>query len=345
MAQLVSIVVPCFNAQRWLGAALDSLQRQTHRELEILAVDDASTDGTFALLTERARSDPRIRPFRLERNGGPSAAANHALDQARGAFIARLDADDEALPQRLEVQLAFLQQTGIDLCGSWFVDVGRGLPRTMRWPHEEAAVKAGLLFQNPICHPTLMARRAVFEAFRYVDDQRLAEDYDLFSRASARFRMALVPQALTRYRRHPAQASQTRRDALEAATRAIRIANLERQGFAPTPQEQRLHNLIRAPQSIGRREDLAGIERWLERLLAPQGDAAAQRLVASQWLRACIRAAPLGLDMWRAWRGSKLRVAAGAGARADADLLALALLRLDYSGVAFSWLRTLGLSA
>jgi glycosyltransferase involved in cell wall biosynthesis len=342
---LVSVVVPCFNAQRWLGAALDSLQRQTHRELEVLAVDDASTDGTAALLAERARRDPRLRVFRLERNRGPSAAANRALDEARGAFIARLDADDEALPQRLEAQLAFLQQTGIDLCGSWFVDIGRGLPRNMRWPHEEAAVKAGLLFQNPICHPTLMARRAVFEAFRYVDDQRLAEDYDLFSRASARFRMALVPQALTRYRRHPAQASQLRRDALEAATRAIRIANLERQGFAPTPQEQRLHNLIRAPQSIGRLEDLAGIERWLERLLAAQADPAARRLVASQWLRACIRAAPLGLDMWRAWRASNLRAAADAGARADTDLLALATLRLDYAGAAFSWLRTLGLSA
>lgn len=345
MAQLVSIVVPCFNAQRWLGAALDSLQRQTHRELEILAVDDASSDGTWALLTERARGDARIRPFRLERNAGPSAAANRALDEARGAFVARLDADDEALPERIATQLAFLRETGVDLCGSWFVDIGRGLPRTMRWPHEEAAVKAGLLFQNPICHPTLMARRAVFDAFRYVDDQRLAEDYDLFSRASARFRMALVPRALTKYRRHPAQASQVKRDALEAATRAIRLATLERQGFAPTPQEQRLHNLIRAPHSIERVEDLAGIERWLERLLAAQADPAARRLVASQWLRACIRAAPLGLDMWRAWRGSKLRAAAGAGARADTDLFALALLRLDYAGAAFAWLRTLGLSA
>ena len=340
---VVSIIMPCFNAQRWLGAALDSLQRQTHRELEILAVDDASTDGTFALLTERARSDPRIRPFRLERNGGPSAAANHALDQARGAFIARLDADDEALPRRLEAQLAFLQQTGIDLCGSWFVDIGRGLPRTMRWPHEEAAVKAGLLFQNPICHPTLMARRAVFEAFRYVDGQRLAEDYDLFSRASTRFRMALVPQALTRYRRHPAQASQLKRDALEAATRAIRLANLERQGFAPTPQEQRLHNLIRAPRSIGRLDDLLGIERWLRKLHDAHADAAARRLVASQWLRACIRAAPLGGDMWRAWRESGLRAAAGGGA--DLELRALAFARLDYAGATFGWLRRLGLAA
>jgi glycosyltransferase involved in cell wall biosynthesis len=345
MAPLVSVVVPCFNAQRWLGTALASLQRQTHRELEVVAVDDASTDGTAALLAQHARADARIRVFRLERNGGPGMAANRALAECRGSFIARLDADDEALPERIEAQLAFLRQSGVDLCGSWFVDYGPGLARTVRWPHEEAAVKAGLLFGNPICHPTLLARREVFDAFRYVDDQRLAEDYDLVSRASARFRMALVPRALTRYRRHPAQASTLRRDALEAVTRRIRLDNLARQGISATPEEQRLHNLVRAPYSIGRLDDLLGIERWLRKLHDAQADPAARRLVASQWLRACIRAAPLGRDMWRAWRGSDLRAAAGAGGRADLDLRALALARLDYAGAAFAWLRRLGLAA
>ena len=342
MAPLVSVVVPCFNAQRWLGAALDSLQRQTHRELEIVAVDDASTDGTAAVLAERAGADSRIRAFRLERNAGPGAAANRALAECQGAFIARLDADDEALPERIETQLAFLRRTGVDLCGSWFVDYGPGLHRTVRWPHEEAAVKAGLLFGNPICHPTLLARREVFDAFRYGDEQRLAEDYDLLSRASTRFRMALVPRALTRYRRHPAQASTLKRDALEAVTRRIRLENLARQGIAATPEEQRLHNLVRAPRSIERLDDLLGVERWLRRLRDAHADPAARRLVASQWLRACIRAAPLGRAMWQAWRASELRAEAGG---ADLELRALALARLDYAGPAFAWLRRLGLAA
>jgi hypothetical protein len=344
MAPLVSIVMPCFNAGRWLGAALDSLQRQTHRELEIVAVDDASTDGTARLLAERARSDPRVRPIHLERNQGPGAAANRGLAVSRGRFIARLDADDEALPERLEVQLAFLQQTGVDLCGSWFVEVGQGIPRTTRWPHTEAAVRAGLLFQSPICHPTVMARREVFERHPY-GDQRLAEDYDVFSRASVEFRLANVPRALTRYRRHPGQASQAHRDAMETVTRTIRLATLARQGIAATAEEQRFHNLIRAPASIRQLEDLRGIERWLLKLRDARQHPDSRQVIASQWLRACIRAAPLGIAMWRAWRGSPLRAAAGAGARADTDLLALALLRLDYAGAAFFWLRRLGLSA
>lgn len=345
MAPLVSIVMPCFNAGRWLGAALDSLQRQTLRDLEIIAVDDASTDATPGLLAQRARSDPRVRPVRLERNLGPGAAANRGLAESRGQFIARLDADDLAMPGRLEAQLAFLRQTGVDLCGSWFVEFGQGLPRTTRWPHAETAVKAGLLFQSPICHPTVMARRQVFERHPYRPDARLAEDYDLFSRASAEFRLANVPRALVRYRRHPGQASHAWRDAMEAATRPIRLANLARQGIAATREEQRLHNLIRAPASIGRLDDLRGIEQWLRKLHAAQADVEARRVIASQWIRACIRAAPLGRAMWQAFRDSPLRQAAGGGGGADVDLRVLAALRLDYRGRAFGGLRRFGLSA
>jgi len=345
MAPLVSIVMPCFNAGRWLDAALDSLQRQTHRELEIVAVDDGSTDGTAGLLAQRARADPRVRPVRLERNVGPGAAANRGLAESRGRFIARLDADDVAMPGRLEAQLAFLQQTGVDLCGSWFVEFGQGIPRTTRWPHTEAAVKAGLLFQNPICHPTVMARRQVFERHPYRPDSRLAEDYDLFSRASAEFRLANVPRALVRYRRHPGQASQAWRDAMEAVTRSIRLANLARQGIAATPEEQRLHNLIRAPGSIDRLDDLLGIEQWLRKLLAAHAEVNARQVIASQWIRACIRAAPLGRAMWQAFRASPLREAAGGGGGAGVDLRVLAALKLDYRGRAFAWLRRFGLSA
>lgn len=345
MSALVSAVMPCFNAARFLDAALDSLLRQTHAELEVVAVDDGSTDATAAILERRARFDPRIRVVRLERNQGIVAALNRGLDEARGAFIARLDADDVALPERLAVQLEFLHQHRLDLCGSWFVEFGQGLARITRWPHAEAAVKAGLLFQNPLCHPTVLARRQVFERHRYREEYRLSEDYDLFSRASAGFRLANVPRALTRYRRHPGQATQARREAMEAVARRIRLETLARQGFAPTAEEQRLHNLIRAPASIDRLDDLHGIERWLGTLLAAHADPDARQVIASQWLRACIRAAPLGGRMWRAWRNSPLRAAAGAGRGVDLDLRALTLLRLDYAGAAFFWLRRLGLSA
>ncbi|MGH8441362.1 MAG: hypothetical protein ACRETF_00475, partial [Nevskiaceae bacterium] len=257
----------------------------------------------------------------------------------------RMDADDIALPHRLRVQREFLEASGVDLCGSWFVEFGQGIPRAVRWPHVETAVRAHLLFQNPICHPTVLARRQVFDQCRYREDYRFGEDYDLFSRAAEKFRLANVPQPLLRYRRHPGQSTQARRDVMEAFTRQIRLASLARQGFVPDAEEQRLHNLIRGPQSIRRLDDLHGIEAWLGKLLAAHADAPARAVVASQWIRACIRAAPLGAAMWRAYRHSGLRAAAGAGARADFDLAVLAALRLDYEGPTFFRLRRLGLSA
>lgn len=345
MAARVSIVMPCFNAARWLPRTLATLARQDYPDFEIVAVDDGSTDATGAVLEAHAASDPRIRVIRIARNVGIVGALNRGLDEARGEFIARIDADDEALPQRLSVQVQFLQRHDLGLCGSWFVEFGQGISRAVNWPHEEAAVRAVLLFQNPICHPTVLARRRLFERFRYREDQRLAEDYDLFSRASAEFRLALVPQVLLRYRRHSGQATQAQREAMEAVTRRIRLANLERQGIPASPEEQRLHNLVRAPASIDRLDDLDGIERWLGKVLAAQAAPEARRAVASQWQRACIRAAPLGTAMWRAWRRSPLRAAAGAGLRADADLFVLSRLRLDYAARPFEWLRRFGLSA
>lgn len=104
MAARVSIVMPCFNAARWLPRTLATLARQDYPDFEIVAVDDGSTDATGAVLEAHAASDPRIRVIRIARNVGIVGALNRGLDEARGEFIARIDADDEALPQRLSVQ-------------------------------------------------------------------------------------------------------------------------------------------------------------------------------------------------------------------------------------------------
>jgi hypothetical protein len=256
-----------------------------------------------------------------------------------------MDADDICDSNRLSSQLAFLQATGCDFCGSWFVEFGQGPARTVRWPHTEPALRAAMLFQNTLCHPTVMARREVFDRYRYREEYTLAEDYDLFGRALREFRAANVPIALLRYRRHPGQATQARREAMEAVTRKIRLEILEAQGIAATLDERRVHNMIRSPQSIREKSDLLAIESWLFKLLTLQGDEGAERVVASQWTRACVRAAPLGLDMLRTYRASSLTSLAQSGPAATIDLGILALTRLDYGSKAFSFLRRAGLSA
>ncbi|GAB4468432.1 MAG: glycosyltransferase family 2 protein [Burkholderiaceae bacterium] len=104
---LVSIVTPAYRAARFIGETIRSVQVQTYREFEMLVVDDCSPDETAAIVQRFAASDPRIRLLRQQTNGGPAAARNRALAEARGRWIAFLDSDDTWLPQKLEKQLAF----------------------------------------------------------------------------------------------------------------------------------------------------------------------------------------------------------------------------------------------
>lgn len=343
--KLISVILPFHNASQWLPAAVHSLSNQTGTLYEIIVIDDGSSDCGSALIEQKTRAGLPLRLIRNERNLGIVASLNRGLDVAQGRFIARMDADDICMPNRLARQVTFLEDTGTDVCGSWFVEFGQGPPRTVRWPHTQSALRAAMLFQNSICHPTVMARREVFERFRYREEYRLVEDYDLFGRACAEFRMANVPEPLLRYRRHPQQATQAKRDAMEAVTQRIRLEILHRQGFKATPNEQRLHNLIRAPYSIRDLDDLRGIETWLFKLHAAHEDEDARRVIASQWMRACIRAAPLGRAMWKAFRASPLREAAGVSATTILDLAALAASKLDYRSAPFAILRRFGLSA
>ena len=345
MPALISVVMPCYNAALWLDVAIDSILRQTHDELELLAVNDGSTDATPEILTQAARRDSRVHVLGGDTNTGIVAALNLGLDQARGAYIARMDADDIALPKRFERQLAFLQETDIHLCGSWFMEFGRGISRGVRWPHREMELRTAMLFQNSICHPTLMAKRSVFEKLRYRDGYRLAEDYDLYARAYGEFRLANVPEILLRYRRHAGQTTQAKREAMEEVTRRIRLETLQVQGYASSVEERRLHNLVRAPVSLHDEADLKGIEAWLLKLSGQMQDEDARRVVAQQWIRACIRAAPLGKRMWALYKASPLRTAAMASRVHDLDLLLLSLFKLEYRSRPFEFLRRFGLSA
>lgn len=341
----VSVIIPIYNAAKWLAQALFSVAKQKDSCLEIIAIDDGSNDESLEIAQRAGKTFEVFKVLRNDKNLGIVASLNRGLDTAQGRFIARMDADDICHPARFIRQVAFLEQTGIDLCGSWFTEFGQGLSRTVRWPHEEPALRAAMLFQNTICHPTVMARREVFEKFRYREEYRLAEDYDLFARASAEFRIANVPESLLRYRRHAQQATQARRDSMEQVTRRIRLEALYAQQIYPTTEEQRLHNLIRAPSSITNIGDLDGIEAWLLKLFSLQDDPQGKRVVASQWVRACIRAAPLGDRMWNAFRSSPLHDAAAVGNIGNLDLLILSMLKLDYGSKPFDVLRRFGLSA
>lgn len=340
---LVSVIIAVYNREDFLRDSVVSVINQSLTDIEILIVDDGSSDSTAEVARLLTCVDSRVHLLRLKQNCGPSAARNLALDQARGEYIAILDADDICMQDRLYKQVNFLRDTGIDLCGSWFIEFGMGMSRTIRWPYTEQALRAAMLFQYSILHPSILAKRKVFEKYRYNSELRLAEDYDLCVRAMGEFRIANIPEALTRYRRHPKQATMTQRKKMEEITQRIRLEALSLLPIEASEDEQYTHNQIRAPQSICSLEELDKIELWLLKLVDHFDHPDAKHAVATQWIRAAVRAAPLGFKMLSKYKKSPLHELLEARGVNDLDISILAISRLEYSSPAFNFLRRFGL--
>jgi glycosyltransferase involved in cell wall biosynthesis len=188
---LVSVVLPCFDAERFLPPAIDSVVGQTYRDLEIIAIDDGSRDTTPQLLEEYAGRDHRISVLRNKTNRGLIPTLNRGLIESRGEFIARMDADDVSAPNRIERQveaLALRPDIGIVGTGVERInDSGRSLGRVPVRCLEPAGARFMALFATPLAHPTILARATVMRAHRYgtSPDSLHTEDYELFTRMLA----------------------------------------------------------------------------------------------------------------------------------------------------------------
>ncbi|MEW6168619.1 MAG: glycosyltransferase [Pseudomonadota bacterium] len=327
----MSVLLPTRNRACLLRQALRSVQNQTLREIEVLVLDDGSADDTPAVLAAAARADPRLRVLRSEGPGGLPAALNRLLGLARGEWLARMDDDDLCLPERLAIQLAFASERGLDVCGSWYRRFG-WLPGGIGCPsvHDEA-IKAGLLFQPPILHPSVLMRRAtLLDAGGYSTAYPHAEDYELWTRLAARgARFGNVPRVLLRYRVSRHQVSRQSNAQQARSAQGIRAQYLAACGIAASPAQVELHVRVREPVPIRSLDELRAFEAWLLTLREHFHDVpVAADAVARQWLFVGCRAAGLGMSCWRVWKASPL-AAATAGRKASL-LLALCAGRVEY---------------
>lgn len=172
---LVSIITPAYRAARFVAETIRSVQAQTYPEWEMLVVDDCSPDDTCAVVESAAAGDPRVRLIRQEKNGGPAAARNVALGEARGRWLAFLDSDDLWLPEKLERQLHFHRRHGAKLTFTEFRRISEDGGRTgRRITVPERLDYRGLLGNTAIATSTVMVDRTRTGDFRmkktYYDD-------------------------------------------------------------------------------------------------------------------------------------------------------------------------------
>src|SRR5262245_46954774 len=235
MPPLVSVILAAHDAERYLRLAVESVLRQSERDLELVVVDDGSRDRTPDVLV--AVADPRLVVLRNDDRRGLAASLNRALKHARGRYIARLDADDIALPQRVERQLAAVRAArGPAIVGSAILEIdASGRPsRFHPMPAGPTAVRWHALFSSPFFHPSILLDRERLDRaqLRYDPTFEESEDFDLWSRLLASPQGDNVGDALVLYRRHPQQATQRRRE----LQRSLQLEVALRQIHAVAPQ-------------------------------------------------------------------------------------------------------------
>ena len=195
----VAVLMSVHNGAPWVREAIASVLAQTERDLELIVVDDGSTDDTPAVVAGAVAGEPRVRVVR-QAHAGLTRALNRGLALATAPLVARLDADDVARPERLARQRAFLDaHADIGLLGTACreVDAADRELRVVLPPAEDAAIRRALIRRNPFVHSSVMFRRAIATAAGGYDESlAVAQDYDLWMRLSRVTRMANLGDVL-----------------------------------------------------------------------------------------------------------------------------------------------------
>ena len=262
---LVSVVMPVYNTARHLEQAIASIQNQTFTNFELLLFNDGSTDDSGAVA--RTFADARIQLFDQAQNVGHVAHLNHAMELARGTYIACMHSDDVAHPTRLAQQVAMMENhPEVGLCGTAYREFGirQGLVSV---PETDAEIRRWMLAGCPFGHPTVMMRKSVVERYhlRYDPTAVPAEDYLLWYEFSRVTQLANLTGPLLDYRVHESQISNVHSEQRPASVNNTRRRQLLDKGFVLAPREWELYVRI------------------LDRSTRPRTARALHELLAAMW--------------------------------------------------------------
>lgn len=253
---LVSVVIPVFNVAEYIEQALLSITSQTYKHLEIIVVDDASSDATSEIITRLQERDPRIRLLQNATNLGVAASLNKGFGSANGEFIARMDGDDVSVPSRIERQLDYLRENPqVAIVGASVLilresdmsesreqgDFGRH--ETAMYPTSPLVTKWRMLFGCFIGHPTVVMRREVLDTLAgvepceyYSTSQTSSEDYELWLRCLYTHNLVIqsMGDVLVIHRKHGSSVSKLRRESQIAETQAIATRYIQSVAIGPS---------------------------------------------------------------------------------------------------------------
>ncbi|PJC30485.1 hypothetical protein CO051_05440 [Candidatus Roizmanbacteria bacterium CG_4_9_14_0_2_um_filter_39_13] len=235
---LISIILPVLNGEKFLRVALDSMIAQTYTKWEMIVVDDGSNDETPLILAEYAKKLPQMRILTNKKQVGISKALNQGIRQAKGSYIARMDADDISYPKRFAKQLAYLQthKTVVAVGAQCDVIDAQGrITGVKTFPLSHEQIYKTIFHFNPLQHPVLMVNRSLLpEKFVFYDILDGAEDVNLLFKLFAFGKVMNLDEALLAYRIHTENSSLKKIKHIYHQALVARIQGVLHYGYKPT---------------------------------------------------------------------------------------------------------------
>ena len=266
----ISVLMPVYNAEDYLAEAIDSVLAQTFADWELIIGDDGSTDGTENIV--RSYSDFRISYYKNEENKGHTYTKYTLLDKSKGEYIAFLDADDVSLPERLSIQVDFMNRNPeYGLCGTWgiMIDPEGNKIKKMTYVAGDKYIKCALVFNTAFLQSSIMVKRELMQELYYDKEIPLVEDFNFECLVSRKCKVENIKKELIKYRWHNSNISNTKADILKNLNEKIYQRELQVLDIHPNDRELNIHNAIRDINTQGEITDnifFGEAKNWLKKL-------------------------------------------------------------------------------
>lgn len=243
--ELISVLMPAYNAEKYIGEAIESILSQTYKNFEFIIIDDCSTDKTGEIIEKYKKKDKRIKAYKNKKNIYIAANRNELIKLAKGKYIAWQDADDISLPQRLEHQYKFLEKNPkVGIVGGYlqFFNDKEGNTSVRKYSANDEELRRKIFRYSPVAQPTAMIRRKILsEVGVYNLKYPPAEDIDMSFRIGKKCKFANLQEITLRYRENETSATFKKLKKIELSTIEIRN-KYSKQGYKMTLKDK-IYNL------------------------------------------------------------------------------------------------------
>jgi glycosyltransferase involved in cell wall biosynthesis len=295
---LVSVVMAVYNAEKYLNESIDSVLNQTYTNFELIVVNDGSTDSSKDIIF--SYPDKRIKYFENLRNLGLVPTRNKLLEKAKGKYIATLDSDDVALPERLQLQVEFMENNpDYGMCGTFYklISTKGDFLYDVVLPETDKDIKTFLHFDNCFCNSTTMINAELVKELKYVPGFNFIEDFELWHRIAKKTKFTNLPVFTTLYRIHGSNVSHLKKTQLTKHLQQLNYEILNDLDIDFSEKELNLHtNALRYNEQFFKQyAGMKELEEWMIKLCRKFEDTneynslIVYRILVEKWMVICFK--------------------------------------------------------